>query len=106
MTIRVEVKDTENPFRSARLLLKFLGCRRALVIPRDINKNTVVILDSDEPLETSEKLKRIKMGVSWVILPQDFDKILSQSKVSLQKKSAFLVTLEEVATKAQGSVYP
>jgi|GEM_PF-1751419 hypothetical protein len=91
MTVRVTLGELSNPYMTARMLVKFVQSRRAILIPKDYNGQTVVILDGPDSVELSEKVKKIKAEMKIEILAQSFDDILRQTDKAIRDKKAFLI---------------
>jgi hypothetical protein len=80
-----------NPYMTARMFLKFVKQKRALLIPKDFKGQTVLILDADDSIRLSGEVKKIKADLKYEVLGQSFDYVLKQTDRALKAKKAFLI---------------
>jgi hypothetical protein len=91
MTVRVVLGELVNPYLTARMFVRFVQTKRAILIPKDFNQNTVIIIDAQDSIVTSERVKKIKADFKYEVLAQSFDEILHQTEKALKDKKAFLI---------------
>jgi hypothetical protein len=92
MTVRVNLGETDNPYFTARMFLKFVQSKRAILIPKDFNGKSVVILDTTDSIQITEKVKKIKLTDFKIeILGQSFEEVVRQTERALRDKKAFLI---------------
>ena len=82
-----------NPYMTARMFVKFVQTNRAILIPKDFKGNTVIIIDAQDSVVTSEKVKKIKADLKYEVLGQSFDEVLRQTERAIRDKKAFLIEL-------------
>ena len=78
---------------TARMFVKFVESTRAVLIPKDFNGNTVLILDAKDSIVISEKVKKIRADLKYEVLGQTFEEILKQTDKAIKDKKAFLNNL-------------
>ena len=91
MTVRVNLGELSNPYMTSRMFLKFVQSKRAILIPKDFNGQTVVILDATDSIQITERVKKIKTDFKIEILGQSFEDIVKQSDRALKDKKAFMI---------------
>lgn len=91
MTVRVNLGELSNPYMTARMFVKFVQSQRAILIPKDYKGHTVLILDSQDSIQLSEKVRKIKTELKYEVLGQSFDEILKQTEKAIRDKKAFLI---------------
>lgn len=82
-----------NPYMTARMFVKFVQTNRAILIPKDFKGNTVIIIDAQDSVATSEKVKKIKADLKYEVLGQSFEEVLRQTERAIRDKKAFLIEL-------------
>jgi len=93
VTMRVTLGELMNPYMTARMFVKFVQTNRAILIPKDFKGNTVIIIDAQDSVVTSEKVKKIKADLKYEVLGQSFDEVLRQTERAIRDKKAFLIEL-------------
>ena len=91
MIVRVTLGELTNPYMTARMFVKFVQSTRAILIPKDFNGNSVLILDAKDSIVISEKLKKIRADLKYEVLGQSFEEILKQTDKAIKDKKAFLI---------------
>ncbi|MGH2639679.1 MAG: hypothetical protein ACRDF4_10445 [Rhabdochlamydiaceae bacterium] len=91
MTVRVDLGELANPYMTARMFLKFVQSNRAILIPKDFKGNTVLILDAQDSIIISEKVKKIRAELKYEVLGQSFDEVMRQTERAIKDKKAFLL---------------
>ena len=91
--MRVTLGELMNPYMTARMFVKFVQTNRAILIPKDFKGNTVIIIDAQDSVVTSEKVKKIKADLKYEVLGQSFDEVLRQTERAIRDKKAFLIEL-------------
>lgn len=91
MTVRVTLGELMNPYQTARMFVRFVQSSRAILIPKDFRGDTVLILDSQDSIVLSEKVKKIRANLKYEVLGQSFEDILRQTERALKDKKAFLI---------------
>ena len=91
MIVRVTLGELTNPYMTARMFVKFVESTRAVLIPKDFNGNTVLILDAKDSIVISEKVKKIRADLKYEVLGQSFEEILKQTEKAIKDKKAFLI---------------
>ena len=91
MIVRVTLGELTNPYMTARMFVKFVQSTRAILIPKDFNGNTVLILDAKDSIVISEKVKKIRADLKYEVLGQSFEEILKQTDRAIKDKKAFLI---------------
>ncbi|MGA2875437.1 MAG: hypothetical protein ABSE82_07850 [Nitrososphaerales archaeon] len=91
MIVRVTLGELTNPYMTARMFVKFVESTRAVLIPKDFNGNTVLILDAKDSISISEKVKKIRADLKYEVLGQSFEEILKQTEKAIKDKKAFLI---------------
>jgi hypothetical protein len=91
LTVRVTLGELSNPYLTARMFVKFVKSSRAILIPKDFNGQTVLILDSSDSIQLTERAKKIHADMKIEILAQSFDDILRQTERAIRDKKAFLL---------------
>jgi len=91
LTVRVNLGELSNPYMTSRMFLKFVQSKRAILIPKDFNGQTVVILDATDSIQITERVKKIKTDFKIEILGQSFEDIVKQSDRALKDKKAFMI---------------
>lgn len=76
---------------TARMFVKFVQSDRAILIPKDVNGNTVLIVDAKDTISISEKVKKIRANLKYEVLGQSFDEVLRQTDRAIKDKKAFLI---------------
>lgn len=76
---------------TARMFVKFVQSSRAILIPKDFHGDSVLILDSQDSIVLSEKVKKIRANLKYEVLGQSFDEILKQTDRAIKDKKAFLI---------------
>ncbi len=82
-----------NPYMTARMFVKFVQTNRAILIPKDFKGNTVIIIDAQDSVVISEKVKKIKADLKYEVLGQSFEEVLRQTERAIRDKKAFLIEL-------------
>jgi len=93
VTMRVTLGELTNPYMTARMFVKFVQINRAILIPKDFKGNTVIIIDAQDSVVVSEKVKKIKADLKYEVLGQSFDEVLRQTEKAIKDKKAFLIEL-------------
>jgi len=75
------------------MFVKFVQINRAILIPKDFKGNTVIIIDAQDSVVVSEKVKKIKADLKYEVLGQSFDEVLRQTEKAIKDKKAFLIEL-------------
>ena len=91
MTIRLNLGEVMNPYMTARMYLKFLKSNKAILIPKDFKGETVLILDSEDSINLSKQVKKIKIDLKYEVLAQSFDDLLRQTDKAIRDKKAFVI---------------
>ncbi len=91
MTVRVNLGELDNPYMTARMFLKFVQSKRAILIPKDFKGQAVVILDASDSIQLTERVKKIKTDFKIEILGQSFDEVLRQTQRAIKDKKAFVI---------------
>ncbi len=91
MTVRVNLGELMNPYMTARMFIKFVQSSRAILIPKDFNGNTVLIIDAQDSIVISEKVKRVRADLKYEVLGQSFEEVLRQTDRAIKDKKAFLI---------------
>jgi hypothetical protein len=91
LIVRVTLGELTNPYMTARMFVKFVESTRAVLIPKDFNGNTVLILDAKDSISISEKVKKIRADLKYEVLGQSFEEILKQTEKAIKDKKAFLI---------------
>ena len=91
MTVRVNLGELSNPYMTARMFFKFVQSTRAILIPKDFQGHTVLILDAKDPILLSEKMRKIKTELKIEVMGQSFDEILRLTEKAINDKKAFLL---------------
>ena len=91
VTLRVTLGELINPYMTARMFVKFVQTNRAILIPKDFNGNTVIIIDAQDSGVVSEKVKKIKADLKYEVLGQSFEEVLRQTDRAIKDKKAFLI---------------
>lgn len=91
MTVRVNLGELSNPYLTARMFVRFVQSSRAILIPKDFQGHTVLILDSKDSILLSEKVRKIKTEMKIEVLGQSFEEILRQTEKAISDKKAFLL---------------
>ncbi len=91
LIVRVTLGELTNPYMTARMFVKFVESTRAVLIPKDFNGNTVLILDAKDSIVISEKVKKIRADLKYEVLGQSFEEILKQTEKAIKDKKAFLI---------------
>ena len=91
MIVRVNLGELANPYMTARMFVKFVQSTRAILIPKDFNGNTVLILDAKDSITISEKVKKIRADLKYEVLGQTFEETLKQTDRAIKDKKAFLI---------------
>ena len=91
LTVRVNLGELSNPYMTARMFVKFVQSSRAILIPKDFQGHTVLILDSKDSILLSEKVRKIKTDMKIEVLGQSFEEILRQTEKAISDKKAFLL---------------
>jgi len=91
--MRVTLGELMNPYMTARMFVKFVQTNRAILIPKDFKGNTVIIIDAQDSVATSEKVKKIKADLKYEVLGQSFEEVLRQTERAIRDKKAFLIEL-------------
>lgn len=91
ITLRVDLGELINPYMTARMFVKFVQTKRAILIPKDFKGNTVIIIDAQDSVVISEKVKRIKADLKYEVLGQSFEDVLRQTERAIRDKKAFLI---------------
>ena len=76
---------------TARMFFKFVQSTRAILIPKDFQGHTVLILDAKDPILLSEKMRKIKTELKIEVMGQSFEEILRQTEKLISDKKAFLL---------------
>lgn len=93
MVVRVTFEKLVNPFLTARLFLKFVGCSRAIVIPQDSQGRSVVIVDAVEEASLGKRIKAIPAPLQYEVLASSFDEVAKQLENVVNAKKAFVIKL-------------
>ena len=80
-----------NPYMTARMFIRFVQTKRAILIPKDFKGDTVLIIDTQDSIVISEKVKKIKADLKYEVLAQNFDEILRQTEKAIKDRKAFLI---------------
>jgi hypothetical protein len=91
MTVRVDLGELTNPYMTARMFVRFVQSNRAILIPKDFKGNTVLILDAQDSIVLSEKVKKIKAELKYEVLGQSFEEVLRQTERAIRDKKAFVL---------------
>jgi hypothetical protein len=91
MTVRVVLGELVNPYLTARMFVRFVQIKRAILIPKDVNQNTVIIIDAQDTTAVSAKVKKIQADIKYEVLAQSFDEVLRQTERAIKDKKAFLI---------------
>ena len=91
MIVRVNLGELSNPYMTARMFVKFVQSPRAILIPKDFQGQTVLILDALDSIKLSERVKKIKIELKYEVLGQSFEEILKQTDKAIKDKKAFLL---------------
>jgi hypothetical protein len=91
MTVRVNLGEVANPYMTGRMYVKFLKSNRAILIPKDFRGETVLILDSPDSINLSERVRKIKVDLKCEILGQSFNDVLKQTERAIKDKKAFII---------------
>lgn len=91
--MRVTLGELMNPYMTARMFVKFVQTNRAILIPKDFKGNTVIIIDAQDSVVISEKVKKIKADLKYEVLGQSFEEVLRQTERAIRDKKAFLIEL-------------
>ncbi|MDG6997568.1 MAG: hypothetical protein JRN15_00455 [Nitrososphaerota archaeon] len=91
VTVRVNLGELSNPYMTARMFVKFVQSTRAILIPKDFHGDSVLILDSEDSIVLSEKVKKIRANLKYEVLGQSFEEILKQTERAIKDKKAFLI---------------
>ena len=83
--------ELANPYMTARMFVKFVQSTRAILIPKDFNGNTVLILDAKDSIIISEKVKKIRADLKYEVLGQTFEETLRQTEKAIKDKKAFVI---------------
>jgi len=89
--VRVNLGELSNPYMTARMFFKFVQSTRAILIPKDFQGHTVLILDAKDPILLSEKMRKIKTELKIEVMGQSFDEILRLTEKAINDKKAFLL---------------
>ena len=73
VTVRVTLGELINPYMTARMFVRFVQINRAILIPKDFRGNTIIIIDAEDSLTISEKVKKIKADLKYEFLGQSFE---------------------------------
>ena len=93
VTLRVTLGELMNPYKTARMFVKFVQIERAILIPKDFKGNTVIIIDAKDSTIVSERVKKIKADLKYEVLGQSFEEVLRQTDRAIKDKKAFLIEL-------------
>jgi hypothetical protein len=91
LIVRVTLGELTNPYMTARMFVKFVQSTRAILIPKDFNGNTVLIIDAQDSIQISEKVKKIRADLKYEVLGQTFEEVLKQTDRAIKDKKAFLI---------------
>ena len=91
LTVRVNLGELNNPYMTARMFVKFVQSKRAILIPKDFQGNTVLILDTQDSILIGERVKKIKTDLKYEVLGQSFEEVLRQTEKAIKDKNAFLL---------------
>jgi|SRR5579875_4046718 len=91
LTVRVTLGDVTNPYMTARMFIKFVQSSRAILIPKDFKGETVLILDAQDSITLSERVKKIKANLKYEVLGQSFEEVLRQTEKAIKDKKAFVI---------------
>jgi len=91
LTVRVNLGELTNPYMTARMFVKFVQSRRAILIPKDFQGHTVLILDAQDSILLSEKVKKIKADLKYEVMGQSFEELLRQTDKAIRDRKAFLL---------------
>jgi hypothetical protein len=91
LTVRVDLGELANPYMTARMFVRFVQSSRAILIPKDYQGHSVLILDSKDSITLSEKAKKIKTDLKIEVLAQSFEELLRQTEKAIRDKNAFLI---------------
>jgi hypothetical protein len=91
LIVRVNLGELMNPYMTARMFVKFVQSSRAILIPKDFNGNTVLIIDAQDTIVISEKVKKIRADLKYEVLGQTFEEVLRQTDKAIKDKKAFLI---------------
>ena len=89
--MRVNLGELTNPYMTARMFVKFVQSRRAILIPKDFQGHTVLILDAQDSILLSEKVKKIKADLKYEVMGQSFEELLRQTDKAIRDRKAFLL---------------
>ena len=76
---------------TARMFVKFVQSSRAILIPKDFIGDTVLIIDVQDSIGISEKVKKIRADLRYEVLGQSFEEILRLTEKAIKDKKAFLL---------------
>lgn len=91
MTVRVTLGELTNPYMTARMFIKFVQSTRAVLIPKDFKGDTVLIIDVQDSIGISDKVKKIRADLKYEVLGQSFDEVLRLTDKAIKDKKAFLL---------------
>lgn len=91
MTVRVTLGELTNPYMTARMFVRFVQTTRAILIPKDFKGNTILILDTQDSIGISEKVKKIRADLKYEVLGQSFEEVLRLTDRAIKDKKAFLL---------------
>lgn len=91
MAVRVTLGELTNPYMTARMFVKFVQSTRAILIPKDFKGNTILILDTQDSIGISEKVKKIRADLKYEVLGQSFEEVLRLTDRAIKDKKAFLL---------------
>ena len=87
----MDLGELANPYMTARMFVRFVQSNRAILIPKDYKGNTVLILDAQDSIVLSERVKKIKADLKYEVLGQSFDEVVRQTERAIKDKKAFLI---------------
>ena len=91
MTVRVTLGELTNQYMTARMFVKIVQSTRAILITKDFKGNTILILDTQDSIGISEKVKKIRADLKYEVLGQSFEEVLRLTDRAIRDKKAFLL---------------
>ena len=94
MVVRITLESLSNPILTARMILKFLKCSRAILIPKDGFDNSVVILDSNDETGLLGKIRSIRAPLRCEVLGDEFEEMIRKLEKPIRKKQVFVIEVK------------
>ena len=95
MVVRVSFEKMDNPFMTSRMFLKLFECSRAVIIPEDSLKHTVLMVDGPDEIALANRVRGIQSIISCEMLPDNFEEVLAKLDQSIKEKKVFVTTLQK-----------